>query len=122
MLIGSWQRLAIHNETINLSVHGVSLKRVSEGLGQLIDENLNGKGHVANIIKKVTTSLRIMKKTKPVLNQRLLINIYQSVVELYFNYCSTVWDSIDQTQSDKLQKLQIRAAGIVTSVPYTALS
>ena len=43
MLIGSWQRLATHNETFNLSVNGVSLKRVPEAkcLGLLIEENLN---------------------------------------------------------------------------------
>ena len=49
----------------------------------------------------------------------LLINIYQSIVELYFNYCSTVWDSIDQTQSDKLQNIQNHIARIITSAPYT---
>ena len=122
MVIGSWQTLIIHNETFNLSVNGVSLKRVLEAtcLGLLINQNLNWKGNVDSIIKKITTSLGIMKKAKPLLNQGLLINIYQSIAKPYFNYCSTVWGSIAQTQCNKLQKLQNRAACILTSALYTA--
>ena len=122
MQIGSWQRLATHNETFNLLVYSIFLKRVPEAkcLGLLIDENLNWKGHVDSVLQKVTTSLRITKKAKLLLNRGLLINIYQSNVESYFNYCSTVWDSIDQTQSDKLQNKQNRAVRIITSAPYTA--
>ena len=43
MLTSSWQRLATQNETSNLSVNGVSLKRVPEAKcqGLLIEENLN---------------------------------------------------------------------------------
>ena len=115
------QRLATHNETFNLLVNSIFLKRVPEAkrLGLLIDENLNWKGHVDSVLQKVTTSLRITKKAKLLLNRGLLINIYQSNVEPYFNF-STVWDSIDQTQSDNLQKLQNRAVRIITSASYTA--
>ena len=64
--------------------------------------------------------MHITKKAKLLLKRRLPINIYQSNVEPYFNYCSTVWDSIDQTQCDKLQKLQNRAVRIITSASSTA--
>ena len=70
-------------------------------------------------LKKLTTSLRIMKKTKPYLNQELLTNIYNSIVKPHFDYCSVVWDSIDMSLADQLQKLQNRAARIITGAPYT---
>ena len=34
----------------------------------------------------------------------------------YFNYCSTVWGNISKGLSDKFQKLQNRAARILTEV------
>ena len=39
-----------------------------------------------------------------------LINVHRSIVEPYFTYCCIVWDSIDETLAESLQKLQNRAA------------
>ena len=60
-----------------------------------------------------------MKKAKPFLTQELLVNIYHAIVEPHFLYCSSVWDSIDETQTQQLQKLQNRAARIITGASYT---
>ena len=59
-----------------------------------------------------------MKKAKPYLSRQLLINIYYTIVKPHFDYSSTVWDSIDMTLADQLQKLQNRAARIITGAPY----
>ena len=121
MLIGSRQRLTSLTDTLNLSLNGVALKQTHEVkcLGLIIDENLTWKSHIENVVKKVKSSLRILKKAKPYVNQQLLTNIYYAIVEPHFSYCSVVWDSIDKTLTDKLQKLQNRAARIITSAPYT---
>ena len=50
------------------------------------------------------------------------ITVYKSVIEPHFNYCSLVWDSITETLSNKLQKLQNRAARIVSGLPYSVPS
>jgi hypothetical protein len=42
------------------------------------------------------------------------IRVYQSLVEPYFSYCAPVWDGLGQKQSEKLQKLQNRAARVIT--------
>ena len=47
-----------------------------------------------------------------------LIDIYRSIIEPYFTYCFIVWDSIGDTQIDKLQKLQNREARIITGASY----
>ena len=40
----------------------------------------------------------------------------------YFNYCSTVWGNIGKGLSDEIQKLQNRAARIVTFSNYKICS
>ena len=40
----------------------------------------------------------------------ILICIYDSLVQPYFNYCSTVWGNCGSGLSEKLQKLQNPAA------------
>ena len=51
-----------------------------------------------------------------------LKDVYCSIVELHLNYCCSVWDSSDITRIESLQKLQNRAARIVTGSSYDAPS
>ena len=44
--------------------------------------------------------------------------IYNCLVQPYFDYCSVIWDSCGSTRADKLQKLQNRAARVLTSSSY----
>ena len=121
MLIGSWQRISSLTDSLSLSINGIALKQTHalKCLGLTIDDNLTYKHHIDNVIKRVKSNLSIMRKAKPFLNQQLLKTIYYSIIEPHFTYCSVVWDSIDQTLADKLQKLQNRAARIITSAPYS---
>ena len=63
-------------------------------------------------------TLSILKKVKPLLKMESLIDIYRSLIEPYFTYCCIVWDSIGDTRVAKLQKLQNRAARIITGASY----
>ena len=49
--------------------------------------------------------------------------MYNALVMLYFNYCSAVWGDINiQKLADKLQKMQNRAARILTFSGYDVRS
>ena len=54
------------------------------------------------------------------LPQETLSHIYRGIVEPYFRYCSSVWGSCGETRLLTLQKLQNRAARIVTNSSYVA--
>ena len=55
-------------------------------------------------------------------NQETLKTIYYSLVQPYFDYCDVVWGDCSKTCADKLQKLQNRAAWIITWVNYSIRS
>ena len=118
MIIGSRQRIATLEGDLNLSVNGISLKRVkhTKCLGVHIDENLTWAKHVEYITKKVVCNISILRKVSSTLTPDNRNTVYKSIIEPYFNYCSPVWDSIGDTLSKKLQRLQNRAAGIVTGL------
>ena len=78
----------------------------------LIDENLNWKPQVENICKKVSQRIGILRRVKQYVSVRSLQIIYKSLVLPYFDYCSMVWGNCNQTEQQKLQKLQNRAARI----------
>ena len=122
MLIGSRQRIVTVTESLDPSIQGISLEKVncSKCLGVELDEFLSWDSHITSVCKNVSSGIGVIKKIKPFIPSRNLINIYQSMVEPYFNYCSIVWNGISKGLAEKLQKLQNRAARIITGSHYMA--
>ena len=50
------------------------------------------------------------------------MKIYKSVIEPYFDYCSIVWYDLSSELTNKLLRLQKRAARIIYGAPYTKRS
>ena len=118
MLIGSRQRIATVTESLDLSINGISLNKVncSKCLGVELDEFLSWDSHITSVCKKVSSGIGVIK---PFIPSRSLINIYQSIVEPYFDYCSIVWNNISEGLAEKFQKLQNRAARIIKGSHYS---
>ena len=91
MVIGSNQRIhTLSNNQIDIEIDGKLIKKVKEAksLGLFIDEPLPS------------------------------YCTYQALILPHFEYCSPVWDELSVTLSDKLQKLQNRAARVITRSSY----
>ena len=124
MVVGSRQRVASLEEDIALSLLDTELEKVKsvKCLGVDIDEYLTWDNHMLSIRQKVTRNVSVLRRVKPFLKTENLINIYRSIIEPYFTYCCIVWDSISETQTVNLQKLQNRAARIITGASYSQRS
>ena len=48
----------------------------------------------------------------------VLLNVYNSLVQPHFDYCNVVWGNCSKNLSSKLQKLQNRAARVLTFSNY----
>ena len=120
MVIGSRQRIATLAGNISLSVNGLTLQQVgsTKCLGLTIDQFLTWRNHLQSVRQKVGCGIRILKRIRPFVGLEHLINVYRSIVEPYFTYCCIVWDSIGETLVDSLQKLQNRAARVITGASY----
>jgi hypothetical protein len=44
--------------------------------------------------------------------------VYDALVQPHFSYCCSVWDNCNKTYAEKLQKLQNRAARVLTFSSY----
>lgn len=120
MVVGSRQRVASLEEDIALCLLDTELNKVKSVKchGVDIDEYLTWDSHMLSIRRKVTRNLSVLRRVKPFLKTEKLIDIYRSIIELFFTYCYIVWDSISETQIVNLQKLQNRAARIITGASY----
>ena len=86
----------------------------SKTLGAFIDQHLYWKPDTDIICKKITS----LRRVKPFIAEKnSLISIYNAIVRPIFDHCSEVWDvSVGEMQSKRLQKLQNRAARIISNM------
>ena len=59
---------------------------------------------------------------RPFISKETAIQIYNALIMPHFDYCSPAWDCLSGYLSDKLQKLQNRAARVITKSPFDASS
>ena len=70
--------------------------------------------------RKIASGIGALKRIRSFVPDTTLQFIFNSLVQPYFDYCCVVWDNCSKTLADKLQKLQNRAARILTFSSYDA--
>ena len=95
------------------------IKRVdhTKSLGLTIDDHLSWCKH-DEICKKVSSAIGALKQVWSFIWKETAIQIYNALIMPHFDYCSPIWDCLSGYLSDKLQKLQNRAARIITKSPF----
>ena len=121
MIIGSRQKLAAQDKaSLEVKLGETKLKQVdhTKSLGVTIDTNLSWAEHISNMTKKISSKLSAFKRIRPFITKESAVKIYNALVRPDFDYCSEVWGGTFKTLCDRLQKLQNRAARIVTRSNY----
>ena len=123
MLIGSRQRLRTLSEYPNLKINSVPIHRVSttKSLGVVIDENLTWSSHIDKLTKKVASGIGAIKRLRSFVSSETLYFIYHALIQPHFDYCNVVWGNCGtETLANQLQKLQNRAARVLTFSNFDA--
>ena len=120
MIIGSRQRLKTLPHSPSLKIDGAPISQVpsTKSLGVYIDENLTWNVHIEKLSKKIASGIGALKRIRPFVPHKTLLFIYNSLVKPHFDYCNVVWGSCNKTLVNKLQKLQNRAARVLTSSTF----
>ncbi len=120
MFVASRQRLSNIPEQLDISISGIEVKRVKsyKCLGLELDEGLTWESHVSVIISKVSKVIGVLRRLKSLLPLSALVLIYNSLIQPHFDYCSVIWDNLAGGLGQKLQRMQNRAAQIITSSDY----
>ena len=122
MLIGARQRLDTLTESPTIKINRTDVKKVAtaKSLGVIVDDKLNWSAHINELTKKIASGIGAMKRIRRLAPQATLHLIYQSLIQSQFDYCSIVWGNCGITLQNKLQKLQNRAARVLTFSDYDA--
>ena len=68
--------------------------------------------------KSMLEKFRANVLKRPFISESTALQIYQALILSHFDCCSPVWHELNVTLSDKLQKLQNRAARVITRSTY----
>lgn len=125
MVIGSRQKLRTEeNNDIRIEIDSKTIERVrhTKSLGLTIDDRLSWSKHIDELCKKISSGVGALKQVRPFISTSTAVQIYNALILPYFDYCSPVWDGLCNQFSDKLQKLQNRAARVITRTSYDTSS
>ena len=116
MVVASAPRLSALETDPVIALSNSIIKRVTSknSLGVIIDDKLNWNDQIDKVIKKVSCALKVIRRMKQFVPTSTLLDIYNSIVLPHFDYCSSVWGNCGKVLRDKLQKLQNRAARVIT--------
>ena len=89
-------------------------------LGLNLDPNLNWKNHVNTLCNKIAQTIGILFKIRCFVPQRILINLYHSLILSQLSYCNIVWGNTHPTYLNRLYVLQKKAIRLITSSDYLA--
>ena len=122
MLIGSKQKLSTLSSQPELSIDNVPIEKVTsvKSLGIFVDENLRLQTHIDKSSKKITYGIGAIKRIRDFVPTPTLHCIYNALIQSQFDYCNIVWGNCGKTLFDRLQKLQNRAARVLTFSRYDA--
>ena len=120
IIVGTRSKLRDLEETLCITVQIESIYRAPfvKFLGFFTDENLDWGDNVSHVLKKVSSGLSILKMSKNYLPQRTLRILYNFLIETHFRYGNIIWGNCGETFLTRLQKLQKRAARIITGSDY----
>ena len=124
MIIGTRQKSNHLSHNMEVHIGEKKLKQVTSKkvLGVTIDNQLSWEEQVDNISKKVSQGIGVVRRAKLFVKYDTLQILYNSLVQPYFEYCSLVWGNCCDSLKEKLQKLQNRAARVITGDSYDTRS
>ncbi len=74
-------------------------------LGVDLDNRLIFDIHIENLCKKICSGIGALRRIEPFVPLRSLKMLYKALIQPYFDYCSSLWDTCGKVHKDKLQVL-----------------
>ena len=84
-------------------------------VGLQIGSSLDWKEQIKAVSTKVSRAVGFLKHAKSFLPKETLKTLYTGIVEPQFRYCCSFWGCYGSMELDQLQKLQNRAARVITN-------
>jgi hypothetical protein len=104
-------------------LHGEVLEHVFEekDLGVTIDGDLSFDAHIADKVSKANQMLGLIRRTFTYMSVSIMLVLYKSFVRHHLEYSQVLWSPRSIRQIRMLERVQIRATGLIpelANIPY----
>ena len=82
-------------------------------VGLVLTHNLTWGAHVESVYRKANRSLALLRRARPVLNDKGLATIYKSFIRSQLEYCCPLWLGAPKTSLARLDRIQVRAVRLL---------
>ena len=94
----------------DLYLNGNKMERMTQFnyLDLILHANLSWNKHISHISLKVSKTIGILNRLKPIYPRKVLLTLYNTLIRPQFNYCILSWESVlsENHQLHLLQKRQ----------------
>ena len=106
------------NITINVQIYGTCIREIKtvKYLGVLIDSDMKFSSHINSISNIISRNLGMIARAKRNIPKMQLLQLYNSLIFPYINYCCFIWGSNYASQIQKLTILQKRSMRIIEGI------
>ena len=98
--------------------HGTSLQQVSthKHLGLVFNETLSWSDHCHYVVSKMSKRIGLLFRLRRILTPLIIRELYRSCIRPLAEYSSFAWSGIGVSESNRLEKVQRRAARRISGV------
>ena len=100
----------LYNEQLAVANH-------QRHLGVILSSDLRWSCHIDHIMSKSARLVGLMKRLKSSLSTSALLSFYKLYIRPTIEYADVVWSGLTTTQSDRLERLQLRIARLICNLP-----
>ena len=111
--IQNYQNKASFNHDIDLFTNKIVESRCVKFLGITIDPTLSWSVHIENLRNQLHKSLGLLYQASSFLPRKILILLYNSLINSKISYCLEAWGNAAPTHLNKILKIQKRAIRII---------
>ena len=91
-------------------------------LGFTIDNRLKFDSHISIISRKISKTVGIMFRLRPLVPDHILMNLYYCLIYPYLIYCNVIWGGTNEIHLRNLKLLQKKIVRIITNSDFLAHS
>ena len=109
-----------YNLEIRFDTNVLKIADAHKHLGVILSSNNKWTKHIDLIIDSASKSIGFLRKLKYKLSKDILNKLYLTYIRPLLEYASEVWDGCSITDSNRIEKVQLHAARIITGLPIFA--
>ena len=94
----------------------ISSVEVEKDLGIVFDSELKFVEHIEEVCNKGHQLIALIRRTFNYMDGKMFLVLYKSLIRHMLEYCSTVWSTMFEEDSEKLEKVQRKATKLVGSI------